>query len=168
MAFVNALSATASVTLQRSKEEAVTKFINRFKTACQERSGKGFFSAEGTYGFTIDKADGRNPNPYQHANANNIIIKECVYNDRNAFKTALDTELTGLGFKDATVTITWPDSGALQPYYALNNGYGHRMDGSVKIKATWPSKPSSEPRVKRERDDASPATSGRVALRRRM
>ena len=168
MSFVDGLSATASVALNHSREQAVTAFVDKFKVLCKERSGNGFFSAEGCYGFTIDKTAivtaGRGMVPQVMPTAS-ITIKECAAENRDAFKKALDTEIKGLGFKDATCTITWPDSGAVQLYQHYQYACRPRMDGSVTIKATWPSTPSGgaalSSGVKRERDEgSSSATSG--------
>ena len=176
MSFVDGLSATASVALNHSRAQAVKSFVGKFKAACTERSGNGFFSAEGCYGFTIDKTavatPGRAAIVTQATMAGNVMIKECAAENREAFKKALDTAIKELGFKDATCTITWPDSGAIQVYHAYH--HRHQMDGSVTIKATWPSTPSggaaSSSGVKRERDEgSSPATAAgnlRVIRRR--
>eukprot|EP00325_Prymnesiales_sp_UTEX-LB-985_P021601 CAMPEP_0174736366 /NCGR_PEP_ID=MMETSP1094-20130205/66556_1 /TAXON_ID=156173 /ORGANISM="Chrysochromulina brevifilum, Strain UTEX LB 985" /LENGTH=176 /DNA_ID=CAMNT_0015939447 /DNA_START=64 /DNA_END=594 /DNA_ORIENTATION=+ len=176
MSFVDGLSATASVALKHSRAQAVKSFVDKFKAACTERSGNGFFSAEGCYGFTIDNTAVASPHRAivpQATMTANVMIKECAAENREAFNKALDTAIKELGFKDATCTITWPDSGAIQVYHQYP--YRHRMDGSVTIKATWPSTPSggaaSSSGVKRERDEgSSPATAGgnlRVCSRRR-
>ena len=181
MSFVDGLSATASVALNHSRAQAVKSFVDKLKAACTERSGNGFFSAEGCYGFTIDKTavatPGRAPVPAivpQATKVANVMIKECAAENREAFKKALDTAIKELGFNNATCTITWPDSGAIQIYHHYPHHQMHLMDGSVTIKATWPNTPSGGAAlsygVKRERDEgSSPATAGgnlRVVRRR--
>jgi len=156
MSFADALSATASTSYRLALDRGVAAFVDKFKKKCQDKAKEGFFLAEETYAFSVE-VEGAQAYPvvhYNQPNAAGVVLKQCVAEKKDKFRSKLEEEINALGFKQSTCTIAWPGQNPqMHPHLFAQHSF---TAGSITINAKWP----PEPAVKRERA-ASPQTDGR-------
>ena len=160
MSFGDGLSATANVSMKAALNDSINEIVDRFKKHCEEKAADGFFESTKTYTFQTDEQ------PARHGFGKggfgkggrgltvgcgkggrgmftkalpSFTVKACLMGKQAEFEKQLSDEINSLGFKEISVSVTWPAHDAGR--------------GQIKFNANWPSKRSRG--VKREREPFS-------------
>ena len=155
MSFGDGLSATANAAMKAALDDSISEIVDKFKKDCEEKAADGFFESKKTYTFQIDDTVGcgmggrgiesnKTYRPLYTKALPSFTVKACLMDKQAEFEKQLSDEINSLGFKEISVSVTWPAQPA---------SWHDARRGQIKFSANWPSKRSRG--VKREREPFS-------------